>query len=192
MSLRSSLAAIGLLVLFTSAADAASTRESLATIGTSATKNEINGWHLDVTPNGDGLPEGSGSAAVGAKIFAEKCAACHGVAALGTKVPGRGPYPRLVGGFGTLTAKKPIKTVGSYWPYATGIFDYIRRAMPLYSPGSLSSEEVYALTAFILAKNKAIPSNEIMNAATLPKVKMANAKNFFVSQEAIRATTRER
>jgi len=188
MSLRNSIAAIGIVVLIASAADAASTGTSLATVGTTATQAEIDGWHLDVTPNGDGLPPGSGSQATGAKIFAEKCAACHGVTALGKKVPGRAPYPRLIGGFGTLTAKKPVKTVGSYWPYATGVFDYIRRAMPFYSPGSLSNDEVYALTAFILAKNKAIPSDAVMNASSLPKVKMANAKGFFPSQQSLRTT----
>lgn len=188
MSLRNSIVVIGLVVSVATAAAAAATPGSLSTIGAPASDREVTGWHTDVTPNGDGLPAGSGTAAIGAKIFSEKCAACHGAAALGMKVPGRGAYPRLVGGFGTLTAKKPIKTVGSYWPYATGVFDYIRRAMPLYAPGSLTSDEVYSLTVYILARNDAIAHGEIIDAASLPKVKMANAKGFFPSQESVRAT----
>ncbi|MDA8051769.1 MAG: cytochrome c [Rhodospirillales bacterium] len=147
--------------------------------GTSATPAEIAGWNIDVTPNGAGLPPGSGTASVGAKLFAANCATCHGAEGQGIPVPGHGVYPRLVGGIGTLKNNLPIKTVGSFWPYATGVFDYIRRAMPFTHPQSLTADQVYALTAFILWKNGIIVEDATMDAHTLPAVKMPNAHGFF-------------
>lgn len=185
---RRTLGAVGFAALLGSTACVAGASQPGPRFGTVATQREIDGWNIDVLPDGRGLPPGSGTAATGATIFAAKCAACHGATALGNPVPGRARYPRLVGGFGTLTSKKPVKTVGSFWPYATIAFDYIRRAMPFYAPGSLSNDEVYALTAFILAKNHAIPAGEVMDARSLPRVKMANAHGFFPSQESIEAT----
>lgn len=151
--------------------------------GRSPTAEEIAGWNIDVVPDGTGLPVGHGTAAEGAKIFATRCAACHGANAEGIAVPGRGAFPRLVGGIGTLRDDMPIKTVGSYWPYATGVFDYIRRAMPLTAPGSLTSDEAYSLVAFILSRNSIIAENAVMDEKSLPKVTMPNRNGFFRSAQ---------
>lgn len=121
-----------------------------------------------VLPNGEGLPEGSGNAAIGATVYAQKCLACHGEG--GTD----GMNDRLVGGHGSLTTDKPVKTVGSYWPYATTLFDYTRRAMPYQSPGSLSNDELYSVTAYILFLNGIVEKDADMNAKTLANVKMPN------------------
>lgn len=132
-------------------------------------------WNISISPDGTGLPTGSGTAAMGAEIFAEKCAACHGPAGIG------GAAEPLVGEVGSLTDDYPEKTVNSYWPYATTLFDYIRRAMPIGQPFSLSADEVYALSAYILAQDAIIPSDAEMNAKTLPAVVMPN-RDGFVSQ----------
>ncbi|MGH7079365.1 MAG: c-type cytochrome [Acetobacteraceae bacterium] len=147
--------------------------------GTAATAAEIAGWNIDVTPDGAGLPPGSGTADAGAPIFAAQCAACHGAEGQGIPVAGRAGYPRLVGGIGTLADDHPVKTVGSYWPDATIIFDYIRRAMPLTHPQSLTADQVYALTAFLLWKNGIIAQGQAMDATSLPAVKMPNRDGFF-------------
>lgn len=148
-------------------------------LGTLASAAEIAGWNIDVAPDGSGLPAGSGTAAVGAPLFAAQCAACHGAEGQGVPVPGRAGYPRLVGGIGTLVHDIPVKTVGSFWPFATILFDYIRRAMPLTHPQSLSADQVYALSAFILWKNGIIAENETMDAKSLPAVAMPNRHGFF-------------
>jgi cytochrome c len=124
-----------------------------------------------VLPNGDGLPEGSGNALDGAAVYAENCLACHGER--GTE----GLNDRLVGGSGSLTSSAPIKTVGSFWPYATTLFDYVRRAMPFQSPGSLSNDEIYAVTAYILFLNDIVDEQAEMNAKSLPRVHMPNRDN---------------
>ncbi|MGH7101568.1 MAG: c-type cytochrome [Acetobacteraceae bacterium] len=147
--------------------------------GAAATPAEIAGWNIDVTPDGTGLPPGSGTADAGAPIFAAQGAACPGAEGQGIPVPGRAGYPRLVGGIGTLASDHPVKTVGSTWPYATIVFDYIRRAMPLTHPQSLSADQVYALTAFILWKNGIIAEGQAMDATSLPAVKMPNRNGFF-------------
>lgn len=131
-------------------------------------------WDLNIGPDGARLPPGKGSAKEGKAIFAEKCSYCHGTEGQGT------PADRLVGGQGTLTTDAPVKTVGSYWPYATTIFDFVRRAMPLNQPQTLTNDEIYAVSAFILSANGIIKPNEVMNAKTLPKVKMPNQGNFFI------------
>jgi S-disulfanyl-L-cysteine oxidoreductase SoxD len=141
-------------------------------LGTPATPAEIAGWNIDISPDGAGLPPGQGSVAEGAAIFAATCAACHGAKGEG------GPQERLVGGQGTLRSAKPIKTVGSYWPYATTLFDYIRRAMPLDHPQSLGADQVYALCAYILHLNGIVPEAAVLDAATLPKVAMPNRNGF--------------
>lgn len=141
-------------------------------LGVVATPEEVAGWALSIFPDGTGLPEGSGTAVEGATIYAQKCVTCHG--ATGTE----GPNDKLVGGHGSISGDKPVKTVGSYWPYATTVFDYIRRAMPLTQPQSLTNDEVYALTAYLLALNDIIESDTEINAQTLPQVKMPNADNF--------------
>ena len=146
-------------------------------LGVPLTEAQIEGWALTVLPDGTGLPAGSGTAETGARIYAEKCQACHGVEGSG------GPNDRLVGGHGTIGTDAPVKTVGSYWPYATTVFDYIRRAMPFTAPQSLTSDETYALTAYLLALNGVIDDGEVMNASTLPAVTMPNAENFFWAWE---------
>src|SRR6185436_7625302 len=104
-------------------------------------------WDIGIQPDGTGLPPGEGSAAAGAQLFATHCVACHGAGGVGQ------PNDKLVGGQGTLTQLQQVRTVGSYWPYATTIFDYIRRAMPFQAPESLTNDQVYALTAYLLAEN---------------------------------------
>ncbi len=131
-------------------------------------------WDISIAPDGAGLPPGKGTAKQGKQIFFEKCSYCHGEGGQGT------PADRLVGGQGTLTSDTPIKTIGSYWPYATTLFDFIRRAMPLNEPQSLTNEEVYALSAYLLAANDIVPMNTTLNAKSLPKVKMPNKGNFFI------------
>lgn len=141
-------------------------------LGVEATPEQVAAWSLTILPDGTGLPEGSGTPEAGAKIYAEKCIACHG------KTGTEGPNDKLVGGHGTISGDRPMRTVGSYWPYATTVFDYIRRAMPLIQPQSLSNDETYALTAYLLKLNGIIESGTVMNAETLPKVKMPNVDNF--------------
>ncbi|WP_240699261.1 c-type cytochrome [Spirosoma sordidisoli] len=120
---------------------------------------------IDVRPDGTGLPAGSGTVATGAVIFAAKCSACHGAGGTG------GPNGALVITDAT-PGKRPAKVIGNYWPYATTVFDYIRRAMPFNEPGSLTNDEVYALTAFLLHRNKLIDEKTVMNAKTVPAVRM--------------------
>jgi S-disulfanyl-L-cysteine oxidoreductase SoxD len=141
-------------------------------LGRTATAADIAAWNIDVEPDGRNLPPGSGTPADGAKLFASTCAVCHGDHGQG------GIAPRLVGGIGTLATAHPIKTVGSYWPYATTIFDYVRRAMPFTSPESLTNDQVYALVAYLLDQNGIVPSSAVMNATTLPAVKMPNRSGF--------------
>jgi S-disulfanyl-L-cysteine oxidoreductase SoxD len=130
-------------------------------------------WALSIAPDGSGLPPGKGSVKQGKELFVEKCAGCHGLSGEGQ------PAERLVGGQGTLTGDQPIRTVGSYWPYATTLFDYIRRAMPLNEPQSLTNDQVYAAAAYILSMNNLIGANATLDAKSLPKVKMPNRANFF-------------
>ncbi len=146
--------------------------------GRVVTPADIAAWDISIAPDGTGLPPGSGTPGQGEVLFAAKCAACHGPKGTGPA----GPPPLggpLVGGSGTLTGKTPVKTVGSYWPYATTLFDYVRRAMPFTQPQSLSNDEVYALAAYILSLNGIISDKDVMNAKTLPKVKMPNRAKFF-------------
>ena len=146
--------------------------------GRAVTQADIAAWDISIAPDGTGLPPGSGNAKQGEVLFAAKCAACHGPKGIGPA----GPPPLggpLVGGSGTLTGNTPVKTVGSFWPYATTLFDYVRRAMPFSQPQSLSNDEVYALAAYILSLNGIIGDQEVMNANTLPKVKMPNRAKFF-------------
>ena len=122
--------------------------------------------------DGQGLPEGRGSVQDGDKLYAETCAACHG-----EKGEGK-PADQLVGGFGTLATSKPVRTVGSFWPYATTLFDYIRRAMPFNAPQTLTADQVYAVTAYILYLNNIVPENSVLDAPSLPKVAMPNRGGF--------------
>jgi mono/diheme cytochrome c family protein len=129
-------------------------------------------WDLSVFPDGQGLPPGRGNATEGAALFASKCAVCHGTAGRGATAE------ELAGGTAPLTDKSPDKTIGLYWPYATTLFDFTRRAMPMFAPGSLSADEVYALTAYLLLANGVIAEAEEMNAASLPRVRMPNRNGF--------------
>ena len=141
-------------------------------LGVEATPEQIAGWDISIKPDGTGPPPGSGTAEQGAAIYVAQCLVCHG------EEGADGINDRLVGGHGTLTSDSPVKTIGSYWPYATTVFDYIRRAMPILTPQSLSDDEVYAVTAYLLELNGIIDEDEVMDAETLPQVEMPNAGNF--------------
>ena len=134
---------------------------------------DIGAWDINVLPDGTGLPSGSGTASEGARIYTAKCAACHGQEGKG------GVNAKLVGG-DPIQNMDSEKTIANFWPFATTLFDFIRRAMPWRQPMSLSNEETYALTAYILSLNKLIGPNETMNAQTLPKVRMPNRNGFIV------------
>ena len=141
-------------------------------LGREAGPEEVAAWDITIAPDGRGLPPGGGTAAEGGAVYQARCAGCHGVK--GTE----GPADRLVGGIGTLASKKPVKTVGSYWPYATTLFDYIRRAMPYNAPRSLSNDQVYALSAYLLFLNGIIGPETRMDAKTLPRITMPNRGGF--------------
>ena len=141
-------------------------------LGRAATTEEIQAWDIAVGPAGKELPPGSGTAKDGSGIYAQKCAICHGPTGEG------GAEKALVGGRGTLTTLTPRRTIGSYWPYATTVWDYINRAMPRLQEGTLSPNEVYAVTAYLLWRNEIIGETEEMNAETLPKVRMPNRDGF--------------
>jgi S-disulfanyl-L-cysteine oxidoreductase SoxD len=143
-------------------------------IGRTATAAEIAGWNIDVGGDGSNLPTGSGSVGHGSEVFAQQCSACHGAKGEG------GIGDRLVGGQGTLATPKPVRTVGSYWPYAPTLFDYIRRAMPQNAPQSLSNDDVYAVSAYILSLNGLLPADATLDAKSLAAIKMPN-RNMFVS-----------
>jgi mono/diheme cytochrome c family protein len=142
-----------------------------------AVSNEELAKYFSIPADGRGLPAGSGKAADGAKIYAESCAACHGEKLEGNPAKGIGG-DKLLGGRGSLATKTPVKTVESYWPYSTTLFDYVKRAMPFSSPGSMSDNEVYAVVAYILSEAKIIKANDVMDAKTLPKVAMPNRDGF--------------
>ena len=142
--------------------------------GRTPTEAEIAAFDIDVRPDGQGLPPGHGSVAEGARVFAGACASCHGEK--GETAAQTGAV--LVGGQGTLASAKPLKTIGSYWPYATTLFDYIRRAMPFNAPQSLSNDEVYAVTAYLLSLNKIVPGDTVLDAGNLAKVQMPNRDGF--------------
>lgn len=150
-------------------------------LGETATEEDIGSVAIAVQADGKGLPPGSGDYAKGKQVYETACAACHGADLKG--VAGLPDMPsgaalRLVGGRGTLTSQKPIVTVESYWPYATTLFDYIRRAMPYAAPGSLSADEIYAVSAYILAEGKVIEKSTVLDAKSLPKVDMPNRDGF--------------
>ena len=144
-------------------------------LGRPATPAEVAGWDISIPPDGTRLPPGSGTVAKGAEVYAQKCQQCHGEKGAGQ------PNDRLVGGQGTLASKAPVRTIGSYWPYATTLFDYVRRTMPYIQPRTLTDEEVYAVTGYLLYLNGIIGERDEMNAQTLPKVKMPNRDNFILA-----------
>jgi mono/diheme cytochrome c family protein len=140
--------------------------------GTAVGAEEIARYDISIPPSGAGLPKGGGSARQGLQVYEQKCMACHGAKGAGK------PADVLVGGAGSLASKAPLRTVGSYWPYATTLFDYVRRAMPITNPLSLSDDEVYAVSAYLLFLNGIIGEDAVMNAQTLPQVKMPNRDGF--------------
>jgi S-disulfanyl-L-cysteine oxidoreductase SoxD len=141
-------------------------------LGVAADPALIKAWDISIPPSGAGLPPGSGTVKQGALVYAAKCQACHGERGVGK------PMDALVGGIGSLATDKPVRTVGSFWPYATTLFDYVRRAMPTTAPMSLTDEEVYAVSAYVLNINGIIGENDVMNAQTLPGVRMPNRDGF--------------
>ena len=142
--------------------------------GERATPGQIAGWDIDARgEDGVGLPPGSGTVRRGEDVYAEQCAACHG-----TFGEGEGRFPKLVGGAGTLRDDRPELTVGSYWPFAPTLWDYINRAMPMPAPHTLSADDVYALTAYILNLNDIVPNEFVPDRESLPNVKMPNRDNF--------------
>src|ERR1700682_1297135 len=141
-------------------------------IGRAATPAEIAGWNIDGDRDGNNLPPGSGSVSHGHEIFDQQCAACHGAKGEG------GIGDQLVGGQDTLATPGPVRTVGSYWPYAPTLFDYIRRAMPQKAPQSLSNDDVYAVSAYILNLNDLLPADATLDARTLSAIKMPNRSMF--------------
>ena len=163
---RTLLAVAGCLVAGIAAA------EPLA-IGRVALPDEVAAWDIDVRPDGQGLPAGSGSVADGEAIFAERCAACHGDFA-----EGRDRWPELAGGQDSLSSVNPVKTIGSYWPYGSTVFDYIKRAMPFGDAQSLSDDEVYALTAFIYHMNDLVDADYVLSNENFTSVALPNADGF--------------
>jgi cytochrome c len=145
-------------------------------LGSTPTSTEL-AHYFSYPADGRGLPPGSGSYAEGQKVYQAKCVACHGEKLEGTKIG-----DKLIGGRGTLVnnspAKAPVKTVESYWPYATTLFDYVKRAMPFNAPGSLTDNEVYAVSAYILGEANIVPKGAVMNASTLARVQMPNRNGF--------------
>jgi cytochrome c len=141
-------------------------------LGRTATEEEIRAWNIDASPTGEGLPSGSGAVKQGAQVFATKCAMCHGPTGK------EGPKDRLVGGHGTLMEAKPIRTIGSYWSYATTLYDYINRAMPFNAPQSLTPDEVYSIIAWLLFQNGIVAEDAVIDARTLPLVQIPNRDGF--------------
>ena len=146
-----------------------------AAVGRAATPELVASRNLTITPSGGGLPAGSGTAKAGHDIYEAQCKECHGPKLEGNPEK---QYPALAGGTGTLASAKPRKTVGSYWPHAPGVWDYIRRAMPYENPRTLSHDEVYAVTAYVLFVNGIVQEGEALTEKTLPLVKMPNRAGF--------------
>ncbi|HEX7020255.1 MAG TPA: cytochrome c [Gemmatimonadaceae bacterium] len=148
-------------------------------VGRVASNAEVQAWNIDANSAGAGLPAGSGTYARGAAIFAAQCAMCHG-----PKGEGLGPYPRLIGreprGFPFGIDPKYPKTIGNYWPYATTVFDYVHRAMPFTAPGTLKPDDIYSVVAFLLAENEIISKSTVIDARSLPNIRMPGRDRFVV------------
>ena len=168
------VSAIVLALLLTTLAQAQSGKPRQYGIGQAATPEQIAGWDIDVRPDGQGAPPGSGSVKAGETVYLEKCAACHGE--FGESA---GRWPQLAQGKGTLASHDPVKTVGSYFPYVSSVFDYIRRAMPFGDAQSLSNDELYAVTAFVLNLNDIVDDKFVLSKETWAQVKMPNRDGFY-------------
>jgi len=169
---RSATSIILALSLFLMSTGISTAEEPRYGFGQPVNEADIKAWDIDIAPDGVGLPRGRGTVQQGATLYAARCAACHGPT--GTE----GPKDRLVGGQGSLATEHPIKTIGSYWPYATTLYDYIFRAMPFTAPQSLTPDEVYNLVAWLLHQNGIISKDAVMDAVTLPAVRMPNREGF--------------
>ncbi|WP_026608012.1 c-type cytochrome [Methylocapsa acidiphila] len=174
MSMRSLVAITLAILAFGGLAMAAGgTRVAHPALGRTATTEDVAAWDVSIGPDGKGLPPGRGTAETGEAVYLAKCVGCHGEKGAGK------PNDRLAGGRETLASDQPaVKTVGSYWPYATTIFDYVRRAMPINEPKSLTHDEVYAVVAYLLKINGIISDGEIIDAQSLPRIKMPNREGF--------------
>ncbi len=170
--LRGLIVGIGLAGIAAWHVEAAQDKPTNYGLGRTATEAEINKWNIDVSPSGEGLPPGQGTVKHGAQVYAKTCAGCHGPTGV------EGPMVPLVGGRGTLATAEPVKTVGSYWPEATTLYDYIYRTMPYTAPQSLTPDEVYSLVAWLLFRNGIIREDAVMDARTLPAVQMPNRLGF--------------
>jgi len=144
-------------------------------LGRAATPEEIAAWNIDIRPDGQGLPDGQGSVADGEPLYLERCAVCHGDFG-----EGMGRWPVLSGGEDTLSNDRPVKTVGSYWPYLSTVYDYVNRAMPFGHAQSLSDDEVYALTAYILYLNYIVEDDFVLSEENFDEIRMPNEENFFM------------
>jgi cytochrome c len=141
-------------------------------VGRPPTPAQLQAIDIEITPDGQGLPRGSGTAAAGKAVYASRCETCHGPT--GTE----GPQEAIAGGRGSLTTARPQKTVGSYWPYATTLWDYIRRAMPFDHPGTITTDQIYAVTAYVLYLNGIVGEQDVIDQASLPKIQMPNRNGF--------------
>ena len=158
---------------------AGATAQESPNLGIPANPDEVAAWDTDIGPDGAGLPPGAGTVAEGEAVYAIQCLTCHGP-------EGNGQLNDvLVGGHGSLTDPAPLKTIGSFWPYATTIFDYIRRSMPYLTPRTLTDDEIYALTAYLLHLNGIIAENDVMDAQSLPAVVMPNRDNFILAYPSV-------
>ncbi len=146
-------------------------------LGQKASEKILKNWNMDIFPDGFGLPKGQGNAIAGKKVYQQYCLSCHGVEGGGDSAE------ELAGAEHSLTDNPPDKTIGTYWPYATTIFDFIRRAMPLNAPDRLSNNQLYEVTAYLLYLNGIIQETDVMNARTLAKVKMPNRNGFINSYQ---------
>ena len=173
-SVRSSILSV-LVALAVSTAFAQGPSTTLgASLGKPITEADVAAWDISILPDGTGLPPGSGTPAQGAQVFAAKCSVCHGESGKG------GVAAALVGGPPLTSGIETAKTIANFWPYATTLFDFTRRAMPWNKPRSLTNDEVYALTAYLLSLNKIVGEQDVMDARTLPKVRMPNRDGFVV------------
>jgi cytochrome c len=162
------LAVLGLIVVGPAQADRLN-------LGREATPAEVAAWNIDVRPDGEGLPQGSGDVATGEEVFAERCAFCHGDFGEGVD-----RWPVLAGGQDTLTEERPVKTIGSYWPYLSTVYDYIYRAMPFGEAQSLTPDEVYAITAYLLYMNDVVADEDFtLSRENLTEIRLPNEENFF-------------
>ena len=154
-------------------------------LGRAATNNEVSAWDIDIRPDGKGLPVGSGSVIIGEELYTENCSSCHGDFGEGID-----RWPELAGGFDTLDSEDPVKTVGSYWPYLSTVWDYVHRAMPFGNAQSLNNDEVYAITAYILYLNDLVDEDFELSNVNFEEINLPNEENFYLdNRENLENTT---